>query len=287
MVNTRLTRIVDLLADKRTASQIARELKVSKVTVHKYIKQMLAEGFITESPESTSNLKFYRVNPFLTMSENRLTRSRYNLVFDPHNYAIKFPLKSRGKPFPIVVHKRNWDSEKINYRLVTFEKTTKSLIGYLNDRVMFNIKSSADIDNVKSMIQSIILQEGLKVAGEYGLDVDFNLPKIIRRELKIKDPKIPPSPIMIHADKYKKVYDDSVEFSDEDACKNFVDNRIIENDASKIMDVLGGLTRDMTLNLNFMAKSTGFLQEIRDLLRQLTIPEKTKKIDKGLWKWFN
>jgi biotin operon repressor/ribosomal protein S13 len=291
-VNTRLTRILELLVEKKTQSQIARELNISKVAVHKHIKRMIENGLITESPESTKNLKFYHVNQILTMSEKGLTRGRYQLLFDPHNYGMKFKLVPNGEgsfPKDRKVHKRHWNAFYLDHNLVEFELTTKHLIGYIKNRIRFNLENSKDIDKVLAMIHSIIVQEAKEVVEKYGMKVDLNHPEVNREELKIIDPKIKPSKIRFHEPegKYKMVYDtDTIEFRDQIDAKNFVDNRIVENKADEILNILGSLARDMTMMFNATLKSTGYLKDIRDsiIANTLSRPNRSSQTPKSLKK---
>jgi hypothetical protein len=107
-VNNRVTmgnNIIDLLVKGLNQTQIAKQLNVSKVTIHKHIKRLTAKGIVTEAPESNSKHKFYIVNHFLIGGEN----------YDLHNIEIAFPISKMGS-----LPKGNIDMNNWKYAVLKF-----------------------------------------------------------------------------------------------------------------------------------------------------------------------
>lgn len=252
-VNTRLTHIIELLAEKKTASEIARELKISRVAVHKTIQRLLDDDLIQLSPESTANMKFYIVNHILTMSEKGLTQGSYHMVFDPHNYALKFKLVPNGEgsfPKNHKVSKRNWNAFYLQRNMVDFELTTKHLLGSLGDRIKFKIEKSSDVNAIKSMIHSIIIQEAVKVVKEFNMQVDLNHPIISREELGIVDPQIEPNDLRIRSKRFDKVYRDKIEFRNEHDLKSFIDSRVMDNTSGDLKEMVNEVQQELRGSLS-------------------------------------
>jgi len=272
-VDIRLTSLVKMLSEGHTQVSIARELKVSRQAVSKTVNRLRKQGLITEAPESSYHLKFYHVNPILTMSEGRLTRGQYNLVFDPHNYGLKFRIVPgfEGKMLTgKVIHKRNWDAQTLNYLSVNFEKTTRHLIGKIDERLQFIIRDSRDAENARATVHSIITTAASKVAEEYDMQVDLLKPVVCGMELGIRDPLISAPGIAYRADTHKKVYpnDNKIEFTDEVAMKNFVDNRVYDNKIDEVLNVTADLSVNIAKHLEVLTDMKDTLQAIRLLAQQ-------------------
>jgi biotin operon repressor len=265
-VDIRLTQTLDFLAKGNTQSYISRELKISRQAVSKYVNRLIAKGLITETAESTPRYKFYDVNPIISLSEGGLTKGRYHLVFDPHNYTLKFKMVPNGEgtfPKNEIVHKRNWDAFYLKSNMVDFELTTKHLLATMGTRLKFQISDSVGAESAKAMIHSIIIQEVTKIVSQYGMLVDMNHPEISRNELGIEDPKINATGISYRAETHKKVYpdDNKIEFRDPDHMKNFVDNRIFDNKidtvmatTEKVMKVTDDLSENIKMHLSVLTK---------------------------------
>lgn len=295
-VDKGLTTIVKLLANKHSQADISRKLGMSRQAISKKVKRLIDKGFIEESPESTPTHKFYTVNQILTMSEERLTQDRYHLIFDPHNYAIKFRVVPGGRgnfPKDHKLTKRHWDTLYLDHNQVEFELTTKHLIGTMKNRISFNLYSENDIEGVKAMIHSIIVQEAEEVIKKYGMEVDLNHPIMSRKELKIIDPKIKPSMVHFHDDKndFKKVYsDNSVEFRNEVHARNFVANRIMENGSDDIKEMISEVRNELHGSVATMNAISNTQMMIAGLLKTLmkrtgTKAGPVKVVQDSLWRF--
>jgi len=287
-VNMRLTLMAEMLAKGHHQANIARELGISKVAICKAIKRMTASGFISESPESTYHQKFYHVNPILTMSEKRLTSGRYALIYDPHNYALKFTVAPDGQgSFPKTkkVTKRNWDAFYDQAGMVDFELTPKHLIASLGDqRLRFQVGDSKDVETATASVHSILILSAKDIVQRYNMIVDLNHPLLSRKELGITDPLISAPGLAYRAKKHKKVYPEinKIEFNDETALKNFVDNRILDNKIDQVLDIMDRFSVNIEKHLGVLDAQSETLKDIRDSLPRTLNANLSVKIDDPL-----
>ncbi|MEE9573878.1 MAG: winged helix-turn-helix domain-containing protein [Candidatus Neomarinimicrobiota bacterium] len=111
LVNNRLTmvnNIVDLLVKGLNQTQISKVLNVSRVSIHKHVKRLIADGKVRESPESNSKHKFYIVNHFsLGMRKNE--------NYDLHNIEVTLPIAILGNLPSGNIDMGNWKYAKMKF----------------------------------------------------------------------------------------------------------------------------------------------------------------------------